>query len=162
MGLESRRAEAGVNPKGSGQKYRFKGMNSLVRACLLVALIAALLSASTAREAAAGAYGNRGIVFEPNQSAVGGMTWFPAHGFGRNLSFGASGTVSESDLGVGASGPRLEMAMRLVGARGGVAPRAVGPQTGSANYLVGSPERWRLGVPLYEKIATLVSIPAST
>jgi hypothetical protein len=127
-------------------------MNSLVRACLLAALFAALLSASPAREAAAGAYGNRGLVFEPHQSAGGGMPWFTAHASSRNLLFGASGMVSEWGLGAGASDPQPEIAMRLAGARGNVAPQAAGPQAGSANHLVGSPGRWRLGVPLFEKI----------
>ena len=42
--------------------------------------------------------------------------------------------------------------MRLAGARGNLAPQAVGRQAGSASYLVGSPDRWRLGAPLFEKI----------
>jgi len=42
--------------------------------------------------------------------------------------------------------------MRLAGARGNVAPQAVGTQAGSANHLAGSRDRWRLGVPLFEKI----------
>jgi len=127
-------------------------MNSSVRACLLAVLVAALSSTSPAREAAAGAYGNRGLVFEPHQSALGGMPWFTAHASGRNLLFGASGLVSEWGLGAGASDPRPAITMRLAGARGNVAPQAVGPQASNVNRLVGSPDRWRLGVPLYEKI----------
>jgi hypothetical protein len=127
-------------------------MNSLVRVCLVWVLLAALVSASSARESAAGAYRNRPLVFESHRSAVGGMPWFTAHASGRNLLFGASGTVSEWGLGAGASDPQPEITMQLAGARGNVAPQAIGPQAGSANYLVGSPDRWRLGVPLFGKI----------
>ena len=127
-------------------------MSSSVQACLLAGLLAALLSASPAGEAAAGAYGNRALVFEPHQSASGGMPLFTAHASGRNLLFGASGRVSEWGSGAGASGRRPEIAMHLVGARAKVAPQPVGPPAGTANHLVGSPDRWRLGVPLFEKI----------
>ena len=123
-------------------------MNSLVRVCLVWSLLAALLSAYP-RD---GAYRNRPLVFESHRSAVGGMPWFTAHVSGRNLSFGASGMVFEWGSGAGAADPQPEITMRLAGARGNVAPQAVGPQAGSANYLVGSPDRWRLGVPLFETI----------
>src|ERR1035438_6369353 len=123
-------------------------MNSLVRVCLVWSLLAALLSAYPLD----GAYRNRPLVFESHRSAVGGPPWFTAHASGRNLSFGASGMVSEWGSGASASDPQPEITMRLAGARGNVAPQAVGPQAGSANYLVGSPDRWRLGVPLFETI----------
>src|ERR1035438_6156224 len=85
---------------------------------------------------------NRPLVFESHRSAAGGLPGFTARASGRNLLFGASGMVSEWGLGAGASDPQPEITMRLAGARGNVAPQAVGPQAGSANYLVGSPDRW--------------------
>jgi hypothetical protein len=127
-------------------------MNSSVRACLLAALLAGLLSAAPTGEEAAGAYGNRVLVFESHQAAPGEMPSFTAHAAGHILLFSTSGRVSAWGAGMDASGRRTEIGMRLVGARAKVVPQAVGPPAGTANHLVGSPDHWRLGVPLFEKI----------
>jgi FG-GAP-like repeat/Beta-propeller repeat len=121
-------------------------MNSSIRVCLLAILLAGMLLASPA-------YGERPLLFEQHQAADGGMTQFSARASGRKFLFSASGVVSEWDLDAGASDPQPEIAMRLMDARPDLAPRAVGTQAGGVNYLVGSlPDRWRIGVPLFEKI----------
>jgi len=126
-------------------------MNSSIRVCLLAVLLAGMLLASPARDARV--YGERPLLFEQNQTAGDRIAQFSAHASGRRFLFSASGTVSEWGLGAGASDPQPEIAMRLMDARPDVAPQSVGAQAGGVNYLMGSqPDRWRVGVPLFEKI----------
>ena len=123
-----------------------------MRVCLFAVLLAGMLSASPARESVAMAYGESPLLFEQHQAADGGIPQFSAHASGRKLLFSPSGAVSEWGLGAGASDPRPEITMRLMDARPDVAPRAAGKQAGRANYLVGHPDEWRIGVPLFGKI----------
>jgi hypothetical protein len=119
-------------------------MNSSLRVCLLAVLLAGILSAR---------YGERPLVFEEQRAADGERAQFSAHASRRKLLFSASGAVSEWGSGGGAYDPQPEMTMRLMDARPDVAPRAIGTQAGSANYLAGShTDQWRIGVPLYGKI----------
>ena len=128
-------------------------MNSSIRACLLAVPLTSMFASSPVRESIARAYGKRPLLFERHQTADGGVAQFSAHASGRKLLFSASGAVSEWGLGAGPTDIQPEVTMRLVGARPDVAPQAVGPQAGSANYLVGAhPDQWRFGVPLFGKI----------
>jgi len=126
-------------------------MSSIVRVCVLI-LLSSLLLASPARNSTAGTYRNRPLVFEPHSSATGGIGWFTAHASGRSILFGASGTVSEWSADAATFAPKREIILSLAGARGNVAPKGVGREAGTANYLVGAPDRWQLGVKLFAKI----------
>ena len=126
-------------------------MNSVVRACLLRGLFAGWLVLFPGRGFAATAP-NRPLSFEPHAQAGDRATWFTTHVSGQDLSFGFSGTISKWHEDAGGSPPQPEIIMSLAGTRRGATPQAVGRQKGITNHLVGPPERWRRGLPLFEKI----------
>jgi len=121
--------------------------------CLLAALLTSLaytLSAGNNSGLSAAAYGGMPLTFEWRGAEAGGLP-FVAHVSGHTIAFAASGAVVERPGPGGSHEP--ETMLRFVGARPNVQPQATGPQTGTANYLVGSrPGQWRTGVPLYKGI----------
>jgi hypothetical protein len=107
-------------------------MNSLLRACPLAVILASL-------SYTAGNYLTPPLTFEWRGA-------FMAHVSGHTVAFGASGTIYEGF-------PLRETTLQFAGARPNVRPLAAGPQTGIANYFLGShPGEWRTSVPLFNRI----------
>jgi len=127
-------------------------MNSIYRVCLLPVVVASLARALFAGNSAginAAAYGEMPLTFEWRGPETGGQP-FVTHISGHPMAFAASGAVIERP-GPGRHQP--ETMLRFVGASPSVQPQAVGPQAGTANYLVGARrEQWRTGVALYKSI----------
>ena len=131
-------------------------MNLSIRVGLFAVLLVGLFPASSTLwsrpQSATRSDAKRPLLFEQAASAAGKQQ-FIASVSGRKYLFGASGAVSEWSTDAGGSTLQPDMSLRLAGARPGVAPRADGPQAGSANYLMGShPDQWRLGVALFQSI----------
>jgi hypothetical protein len=126
-------------------------MNSSFRVCPL-SVFASLAHAFFAGNSAginAAAYGKMPLTFEWRGPEAGGQP-FVTYVSGHPVAFAASGAVIERP-GPGRHQP--ETMLRFVGASPSVQPQAVGPQAGTANYLVGTrPEQWRTGVALYKSI----------
>src|SRR5437868_6786192 len=127
-------------------------MNSYFRVCLrrflpICLTCSACSFAYTAHSVSADNH-KRPLIFESQPSGQA----FVAHVLGRQLIFGPAGTVSGFRVRPRAAGLQPDITMRLIGARPGLLPRGVERQPGAANYLVGPPAQWRLGVPLFRQV----------
>jgi hypothetical protein len=120
-------------------------MNSVIRACVVVVFLAGSIFAAVS-------YQSRPLVFEPRGPLAARNPRFIAHVSGLTLLFGDSGVVSEWRADADPSSSRSDIIIRPSRVRRNVAPRAIGPHTGQANYLAGPSRFWRLNVPLFEKI----------
>ena len=118
-------------------------MEWFIHVCPVGILLAALPHVALAAN-----YRTQPLTFE--QRATESSSWtFIAHISGHAVAFGESGAVS-ARVG-GASG--AETVLRFAGARPGAWPEALGRQTGTANYFLGSlPGQWHTGIPTFGRI----------
>jgi len=128
-------------------------MNATLRFCPLSVFVTSLAHAFFAGNAGgihAASYGKVPLTFESRGEEPGGQS-FVTHVSGRTMAFAASGAVIERPRPGGSRQPQATL--RFLGARPNVQPQAAGPQSGTANYIVGlRPEYWRTNIPLYGKI----------
>ena len=153
-----------------------RGPHMITKSCLLVALLAALVTAPVQGLSSANAtvtpripinsggvkdceplnklYGNLPLQFEPNQGQADPRFDFVTRGAGYGLSLSAAEAVFVLNRKQAANGLALSaLTMKMAGANRRARPSATGSLPGRINYLIGNdPRKYQQGISTYSQV----------